>query len=83
MLWVGLGGDAASLGRLAAHGQAPHVTVARSRSPADLTGLVDELAGYAGPTWTVDEVALVESHLRGSGDRGPRYVALERFPLGR
>jgi 2'-5' RNA ligase len=83
VLWVGTGGDAASFERLAAYGQDPHLTLARSRQPADLTGLVDALASYQGPTWTVDECALVESHLRGSGERGPRYATLDTFTLGR
>jgi 2'-5' RNA ligase len=83
VLWVGLGGDVASFGRLAAYGQAPHLTLARSREPADLTGLIDELTSYAGPAWTVSEIALVESHLRSAGDRGPRYEPLEFFSLGR
>jgi len=83
VLWAGLGGDVPAFGRLAAHGQAPHVTLARSREPGDLTGLVDELTSYTGPAWTITEIALVESHLRSAGDRGPRYEPLEFFTLGR
>jgi 2'-5' RNA ligase len=83
VLWLGLGGEVQSFTRLAARGQAPHLTLARSREAADLTGLVDELASYAGPAWRVSEIALVESHLRSAGDRGPRYEPLEFFTLGR
>ncbi len=50
--------------------------------PADLTGLADELSAYDGPTWTATQIALVESHLRGANDRGPRYEPLEFFTLG-
>ncbi len=82
VLWMGLGGEVVAWRRLASHGQAPHVTLARTRLRADLTGLVDELGGYAGPAWTATEVTLMESHLRGSRDRGPRYEPLASFPLG-
>lgn len=82
VLWVGLDGDTDAWTSLAAHGQEPHMTLARARERADMTGLVDELGGYAGPWWTATEITLMESHLRGAGDRGPRYEPLETFPLG-
>jgi 2'-5' RNA ligase len=90
VLWTGLGGDVEAWQRLAAHRQDPHVTLARTRERADLTGLVEELAGYEGPVWHVTDLALVESRLPGkasgsssrSANRGPRYVPLERIPLG-
>lgn len=81
VLWIGLGGDVAAFGRVAAYGQAAHLTLARTREAGDVTGVVDELGSYEGPSWTVTEIALVESHLRASGDRGPRYEPLERFAL--
>lgn len=83
VLWIGLGGDTEGFGRLAAFGQAAHLTLARTREVSDVTGLVDELGSYVGPTWTVSEIALVESHLRAAGDRGPRYEPLEHIQLGR
>jgi len=83
VLWVGLGGDVDDWRKLAAYEQDPHITVARTRQRADLTNLVDELSSYRGPEWTAAQLAVIESHLRGSGDRGPRYTPLERFPLGR
>lgn len=81
VLWAGVDVDTEVWRRLAGHDQQPHVTVARSKEPADLTGLVDALAPYRGPAWTVDEIVLMESHLRAAGERGPRYEVLERFPL--
>jgi 2'-5' RNA ligase len=55
-----------------------HLTVARARGRAPLP------RGVAGALlagrWVVDEVTLVESHLRGA--RGSRYEVLERFRLG-
>ena len=83
MLWVGLGGDVGVVRPAGGvrTGAAPDPG-ANPRRSADLTGLVDELTSYAGPAWTVAEVALVESHLRGAGDRGPRYEPLEFFEPG-
>ena len=82
VLWAGLAGDVAPLADLAARlGAAarslrleveerpfrPHLTLGRWRPgrPAD-GALADRLAGYAGPDWSVEEVALVRSTL------GPR-----------
>jgi 2'-5' RNA ligase len=79
VLWTGLAGDLERWSRLAGFQQEPHVTIARTRERTDLTNLVAELATYAGPEWTADELALVESHLRPSS--GPRYQPLERFEL--
>jgi RNA 2',3'-cyclic 3'-phosphodiesterase len=60
----------------------PHLTVARTRRPHDVTRWVRLLDGYAGPTWPVDHLTLVESHL-GEGPRGrPRHVTVDTFPLG-
>jgi len=56
----------------------PHLTVARSdpplKLPADYSGSELESDG-----WAVDHVVLFRSHL---GRPGPRYEALNRFPLG-
>jgi len=60
----------------------PHLTLARLGRPADLTRWLRVFDGYRGPAWTVDEIALVESHL-GQGPGGhPRYDVAETFPLG-
>jgi RNA 2',3'-cyclic 3'-phosphodiesterase len=82
VMWVGLGGDVEDWRRLAAYGQEPHVTLARTRARQDLTGLVDELSRYAGPAWVAEEVVVMQSFLRSAKDKGPRYDALATFPLG-
>jgi 2'-5' RNA ligase len=83
VFWAGLDVDAAAWRRLAHHAQQPHLTLARTKKEAaDVTGMVDELSSYAGPEWVAEDVGLVESHLRGGSDRGPRYEVIERFPLG-
>jgi 2'-5' RNA ligase len=55
----------------------PHITLARSRQPADLRPLVTALADYAGPVWTADRIHLIRSYL---GPR-PRYESLGDWPL--
>jgi 2'-5' RNA ligase len=60
----------------------PHVTLARMNRPVEATRWVRLLDSYAGPCWTVEELALVASYL-GQGPRGrPRYEVLETFSLG-
>ena len=59
----------------------PHLTVARTRHPHDVTSWVRLLDGYVGPPWPIEAVTLVESHL-GEGPRGrPRHVPMDTFPL--
>lgn len=81
VLWAGLAGDVDAWKRLAGYQQDPHVTLARTKQRADLTNLVAELGRYVGPGWTATEIALMESHLRTGRASGPRYEALEVFPL--
>jgi RNA 2',3'-cyclic 3'-phosphodiesterase len=57
----------------------PHLTLARCRMPADVTGLVAALAGFQGQAWTADRVHLVRSRL-GATDQ-PRYTTLASWPL--
>jgi RNA 2',3'-cyclic 3'-phosphodiesterase len=57
----------------------PHLTLARCRMPADVTGLVTALDGYQGQPWTADRLHLVRSRL-GAADQ-PRYVTLGSWPL--
>lgn len=83
VLFAGVVDASGSLARLTIEGQVSHVTLARTRQPRDLTGLVEALSEYRGPSWRVEQVALMESHLRGPGGRGPRYEPLEYFALGR
>lgn len=59
----------------------PHLTLARLGHPEEVSNWVRLLDAYQGPTWRMDEIALVASHL-GEGPRGrPRYEQLETFPL--
>jgi RNA 2',3'-cyclic 3'-phosphodiesterase len=58
----------------------PHVTLARCRMPADVHAIVDDLSGYQGPTWTVDEIYLIRSTL---GGHEPRYESIGAWGLAR
>lgn len=59
-----------------------HLTLARLGQPAELTKWVRLLDAYEGPAWSVDRIALVESHL-GQGPRGrPRYEVVSELRLG-
>ncbi|WP_217139708.1 RNA 2',3'-cyclic phosphodiesterase [Streptomyces sp. AC627_RSS907] len=99
-LWAGAEGDLATLRLLADRAEAaarkagipmgehrrytPHLTLARSRAAFEVRPYVDALAAFAGPTWTVTDLALVRSNLPASGVPGeqPRYEAVARWPLG-
>jgi 2'-5' RNA ligase len=60
-----------------------HLTLARVNRPIEATTFVRLLDGYAGPTWIVDEIALVASYL-GEGQRNrARHEVVETFSLGR
>lgn len=97
VLWLRVDGDREPLRRLAqATGAAarrcgievderpyrPHVTLARAREPADVTGLLDRLADHRGPEWTADTLHLVESRLGAHADRGSVYESVAHWPLG-
>lgn len=82
VVWAGVAIDPTAWRRLAGGDQEPHLTVARARESRNLTGLVDSLSTYSGPSWRVDQIALIASHLRASGERGPRYEPLESLVLG-
>lgn len=60
----------------------PHVTVGRVGRPVEATPWVRLLDAYGGPTWTVEEVALVASYLGQGPSHRPRYETVEAFPLG-
>lgn len=60
----------------------PHVTVARTRRPSELTPWVRLLDSYTGPPWTVDRWALVRSHLGEGPRRRPRHEVLAKLPVG-
>ena len=55
----------------------PHLTLARCREPADVSGLVEALAGYAGASWTAAEIHLIHSF----PGPAPRYETAGRWPL--
>jgi RNA 2',3'-cyclic 3'-phosphodiesterase len=57
----------------------PHLTLARCRTPADVTELVAALDAYHGQPWTADRVHLVRSRL-GAAEH-PRYSSLANWPL--
>ncbi len=78
-VWAGIGGELDVWRRVAAFDQQPHLTLARTRERTDLTGLVDELARYRGPSWQATTVTLIESRL---GRPGPHYQPVEHFSLG-
>ena len=81
VLWAGVDVDPTRWRRVAGPDQEPHLTIARARRSSDLTGLVQSLGTYAGPSWAVEEIALVESFARSRGERGPRYEPWELFRL--
>ena len=57
----------------------PHLTLARCRTPADVTELVAALASFQGQPWTADRVHLVRSRL--GATEQPRYSTLASWPL--
>jgi 2'-5' RNA ligase len=60
-----------------------HLTLARIGRPMEATNWVRLLDGYAGPTWLIDELALVASHLGEGPRKRPRHEVVETFSLGR
>jgi 2'-5' RNA ligase len=56
----------------------PHLTLARTRQPTDLSGPVAALAGFKGQPWTPAEVHLIRSVLGST----PRYETIGSWPLG-
>jgi 2'-5' RNA ligase len=61
----------------------PHLTLARLGRPDNVTRWIRLLEAYAGPTWPLDEIALVASYLGEGPRRRPRHEVVETFPLGR
>jgi 2'-5' RNA ligase len=60
----------------------PHVTIARTGRPVELTSWVRLLDGYRGPAYDLDEISLVASHLGEGPRKRPRYEVRETFALG-
>ncbi|MFI8001725.1 RNA 2',3'-cyclic phosphodiesterase [Streptomyces sp. NPDC086010] len=63
----------------------PHLTLARSRVPADLAPFAAALEDFEGVGWEVGELALVRSNLPAGGSPGeqPRYEVVRAWRLGR
>jgi 2'-5' RNA ligase len=59
----------------------PHLTLARSRAPVDVSPLVDGLSGYCGPSWTPEAVHVIRSHLGAGAGGTPRYETLAAHPF--
>jgi RNA 2',3'-cyclic 3'-phosphodiesterase len=55
----------------------PHLTLARCREPADVSGLVGALSAFAGEPWTAQEIHLIRSYLGAA----PRYESVGSWPL--
>ena len=94
VLWTGVAGDTEPLERLSASTRAaavragvevdgskfrPHLTLARAKPPVELTKWLRVFDLYTGPSWRVEEVALVQSQ---PGHGGSRYQVHEVFGLG-
>lgn len=93
VLWTGLYGDRRLVARLAAsvnaagrragcpigeyRGFRAHLTLARSRTPADLRALIESLSMFAGSPWTAGALHLVRSHLGSS----VHHETLRTWPL--
>jgi RNA 2',3'-cyclic 3'-phosphodiesterase len=61
----------------------PHLTLARMGSrPVEATSWVRLLDAYRGPTYDLDEITLIASHLGEGPRKRPRYEVLETFALG-
>jgi len=60
----------------------PHITIARTGHPIESTPWVRVLDSYRGPTYDLDEISLIASHLGEGPRKRPRYEVLETFPLG-
>ena len=61
----------------------PHITLARLGRPVGVTRWLRVLETYRGPTWRVEDISLVASHLGEGPRRRPRYEVVETFALGR
>jgi 2'-5' RNA ligase len=98
VLWAGVElGDAEELRRLAVGCRAaaskagievagerfkPHITVARMGRPVEATSWVRVLDAYRGPSYEIDEVSLIASHLGEGPRKRPRYEVVETLSIG-
>ncbi|MFL6106868.1 MAG: RNA 2',3'-cyclic phosphodiesterase [Marmoricola sp.] len=61
----------------------PHLTLARSGRPISATRWLRVLDAYRGPSFRIEDVALVQSHLGEGPRKRPRYEVRETFALQR
>jgi 2'-5' RNA ligase len=96
VLWTGVHGNVEELSRLSVGARnaasasgigvegadfQAHLTLARVNRPTELGKWLQVFDTYSGPSWPVDEMELIESHL-GQGPHGrPRYQSVAAFPL--
>lgn len=59
----------------------PHLTVARPARPIEATKWLRILDTYRSPTWTVDAIELIASHLGEGAHRRPRYETVASLPF--
>ena len=60
----------------------PHLTLARTGQPVELSNWVRLFDAYRGPAWTVSSFALVSSRLGEGPRRRPAYEVVAEFPFG-
>lgn len=96
VLWTGVHGDRQALSRLATGTRAaanragievagrrftPHLTLARTRRPVEVTRWLRVFDGYSGPEWTADGIELIASRLGQGPNRGSAYDTVGEWPL--
>lgn len=60
----------------------PHLTVARTGTPVELSNWVRLLDAYRAPTWTVSSFVLVRSRLGEGPRKRPVHEVIAEFPFG-
>jgi 2'-5' RNA ligase len=59
----------------------PHITLARLREPADVSGLTTALAELDGRSWTAVGIELIHSQLPAGPGSAPAYTSVAAWPL--
>ena len=60
----------------------PHLTLARTGGPQDVSGPVEQLSGYCGPFWSVPSIAVVWSRQGEDGELLYELLGEHPFPSG-